>query len=205
VRTREYNKTKTTILYSKHKILEIPDLFQLSVAKFMYSFQNGGLPNHFDSYFAEIASVHKYQTRLVSLQKYYLPRMKTTLGHLSLKYIGLTFQKNWNHLRLVQLAKNIKKSCYLARLPVELRFICLSHSVWSSFYILVPFSNIPLMPLFSLLSASIIAHPTPVHRHAFPHCFLLLILCLFHLTLIWRILLLLLVLVKRLQLKFGLC
>jgi len=41
VRTLEYNKTKTTILDSKHKILEIPDLFQLSVAKFMYSFYNG--------------------------------------------------------------------------------------------------------------------------------------------------------------------
>jgi len=38
VRTLEYNKTKTTVLYSKHKILEIPDLFQLSVAKFMYPF-----------------------------------------------------------------------------------------------------------------------------------------------------------------------
>jgi len=69
VRTLEYNKTKATILYSKHKILEIPDLFQLSVAKFMYSFYNDGLPNHFDNYFAEIASVLKYQTRLSSLQK----------------------------------------------------------------------------------------------------------------------------------------
>jgi len=58
----------------------------LSVAKFMYSFYNGGLPNHFDNYYAEIASVHKYQTRLASLQKYYLPRMKTSLGRLSLKY-----------------------------------------------------------------------------------------------------------------------
>ena len=52
VRTLEYNITKITVLYSKHKILEIPDLFQLSVAKFMYSFYNGGLPNHFDNYFA---------------------------------------------------------------------------------------------------------------------------------------------------------
>jgi len=69
-RTLEYNKTKTTVLYSKHKILEIPGLFKLSVAKFMYSFYNGGLPNHFDNYFAEIASVHKNQTRLASLQKY---------------------------------------------------------------------------------------------------------------------------------------
>jgi len=88
VRTLEYNKTKTTALYSKHKILEISDSFQLSVAKFMYSFHNGALPNHFDNCFAEIASVHKYQTRLAYLQKYYLPRMKTSLGQLSSKYIG---------------------------------------------------------------------------------------------------------------------
>jgi len=32
VGTLEYNKTKTTVLYSKHKILEIPDSLQLSVA-----------------------------------------------------------------------------------------------------------------------------------------------------------------------------
>jgi len=80
VKTLEYNKTKPTVLCSKRKISEIPDLFQLSVAQFMCFFYNGGLPNHFDNYFAEIASVHKYQTRLASLQQYYLPRMKTSLG-----------------------------------------------------------------------------------------------------------------------------
>jgi len=94
VRTLEYKETKTTVLYSKHKILEIPDLFQLSVDAFMYSFYNGGLPNDFDNYFSAIASVHKYQTRLASLQKYYLPRMKTTLGQLSLKYIGPKIRSN---------------------------------------------------------------------------------------------------------------
>jgi len=88
VRTLKYNKTKVAVLYSKHKILEIPDIFKLPVAKGMYSFYNGGLPNHIDNYFAVIASIHKYQTRLASLQKYYLPRMKTSLGQLSLKYIG---------------------------------------------------------------------------------------------------------------------
>jgi len=133
VRTLEYNKTKTTVLYSKHNILEIPDLFQLSVAKFMYSFYNGGLPNHFDNYFAEIASVHKYQTRLASLQKYYLPRMKTSLGQLSRKYIG---PKIWSNIpeklkssSPYSFGKKYKKSYYLARLPVDLRLICLSHSV----------------------------------------------------------------------------
>jgi len=159
VRTLEYNKTKTTILYSKHKILEIPDLFQSSVAKFVYSFYNGGLPNYFDKYFAEIASVHKYQTRLASLQKYYLPRMKTSLGQLSLKYIG---PKIWSNIpeKLKSSSpysfgkKYIKKSRYLAKLPVDLRSICLSHSVWFSFYILVPFCNIALMRLSPTLRDS---------------------------------------------------
>ena len=36
-----------------------------------------------------------------------------------------------------------------------------SHSVWSSFHTLVTFCNIALMPLFSLLSTSIVTHPTP--------------------------------------------
>jgi len=133
VRTLECNKTKTTVLYSKHKILEIPDLFQLSVAKFMYSFYNGGLPNHFDNYFAEIASVNKYQTRLASLQKYYLRRIKASLVQLSLKYIG---PKIWSNIleklkssSPYSFGKKCKKSCYLARLPVDLRFICLSHSL----------------------------------------------------------------------------
>jgi len=87
VRTLEYDKTKTAVLYSLHKILNIPVLLRLSVAKFMCSFINSRLPNHFDNYFAEIASLHKYQTRLAALQKYYLPRMKTSLGRLSSKQV----------------------------------------------------------------------------------------------------------------------
>jgi len=33
--THRFNIPRSPLLYSKHKILEIPDLFQLSVAKFM--------------------------------------------------------------------------------------------------------------------------------------------------------------------------
>ena len=164
----------------------------------MYSFYNGGLPNHFDNYFAEIASVHKYQTRVASLQKYYLPRMKTSLGQLSLKYVR---PKIWSNI-----PENLKSSSrYSFGKKYEKVLLSCQTSCWSSFYMLVTFCNIALMPLFSLLSTSIVTHPTPVNRHAFPHCFLLLFLCLFYLTLIWRFLLLLLLLVKCLQLKFGLC
>jgi len=132
VRTLEYNKTKTTVVYSKHTILEIPDLFQFSVAKFMYSFYNGGLPNHFDNYFAEIASVHIYQTRLASLQKYYLPIMKTSLGQLFLKYIG---PKTWSNI------PEILKSSSPYSFDKKYKKVLLScqTSCWSSFCMLVTF------------------------------------------------------------------
>jgi len=141
VRTLEYNKTKTTVLYSKHKISEKPDLFQLSVAKFMYSFHNGGLPNHFDNYFAEIASVHKYQTRPASLQKYYLPRMKTSLGQLSLKFIG---PKIWSNI-----PENLKSSSpYTFGKKYKKVLLSCQTSCWFSFYMLVTFCNIALCQYF---------------------------------------------------------
>jgi len=127
VRTLEYNKTKTTVLYSKHKILEIPDLFQSSVAKFINSFYTGGLPNHFDNYYVEIASVHKYQTRLASLQNYYLPRMKTSLGQLSLKYIGPKIWSNIPEKLKSFLPYSFGKKCKKVLLSCQT-------SCWSSFF-----------------------------------------------------------------------
>ena len=90
----QFAKTKTTLHYSKHKRLEIPDLFKLSVAKFIYTFYGIGSTNHFYNYFAEIASVQKYRTRLASLQTHYLPRMKTSTGQPSLTYNGANIWSN---------------------------------------------------------------------------------------------------------------
>jgi len=119
-------------VFSKHKILEIPDLFELSVAKFMFSFYNGGLPNLLDNYFAEIASVHNSQTGLASLQKHYLPRMKTSLGQLSLSTLVRNFGLNIPEILKsspYSFENNIKTSGYIARIPVDFRFTHLSHSV----------------------------------------------------------------------------
>jgi len=72
---------------------------------------------------------------------------------------------------------------YDCHILFDLRFIFLSHSVilrWCHYF---P-SYLPLQLLT----------PTPVHRLAFLNFFLMLFLCLFHLTLIWRFLLLLLLL-----------
>jgi len=103
----------------------------------MYSFYNGGLPNHFDNYFAEIASVHKYQTRHASLQKHYLPRMKTSLGQLSLKYIC---PKIWSNI-----PENLKSSSpYSFGKKYKKVMLSCQTSCWSSFYMLVTFCNIAL-------------------------------------------------------------
>jgi len=91
----------------------------------MYSFDNSELPNHSDSYLSNIASVHKYQTWLVSLQTYHLPRMKASLGQLSLKYI-LKTDISPLACRLIHLENNTKMSCYLAKIPGDFRFTCLS-------------------------------------------------------------------------------
>jgi len=197
VRTLEYNETKTTVLYSKHKILEIQDLFKLSVDKFMYSFYSGGLSNHFDNYFAEIASAHKYQTRLASLQKYYLPRLKTSLGQLSLKYIG---PKIWSDI-----PENLKSSSpYSFGKQYKNVLLSCENSCWSLFYVLVTFCNTVLMPRFSPIYLYI-CWPHPLYIGIlFSRCFLLSFF-LYYLTLIWCILLHFLLFVKRLQLKFIFC
>jgi len=64
---------------------------------------------------------------------------------------GLTSRKIWNCPRLIHLAKNIKKSCYLARLPVDLLFICLSHSIilrWCHYFpSYLPLQLLTLFPI----------------------------------------------------------
>ena len=163
MRTLEYNKPKTAVLYSKHKILEIPDLFKLSVAKFTYSFYSDGLPNHFDNYFAEIASVHKYKTRLASLQKYSLLRMKTSLGQFSLKYTGT---KIWSDI-----PETFKSSpCSFEKQCKNVQLSC-QNSCWSSFCMLVRFYNFVLMPLFPPINlCSYSPHPLYIGM-LFSHCF----------------------------------
>jgi len=94
VRTIDNGKTETTVHYSKHKSVEIRNLFKLSVAKIMYFFCRGGLLTHIDDYIAEIVSVPKYEIRRACLQTYCLPRMKTSLGQVSIKYNGPNIWSN---------------------------------------------------------------------------------------------------------------
>ena len=133
-----------------------------------YSFENVELPNHFDIYFSEIASVHTYQTRPTYLQKYHVSRMKMSLDHLSLKYVGPKISsdipENLKSPSIYQLGKNILTFWYLTKIPVDFRFMCVS-LVCN----IVLMSHFPL-PRISFTFCSFSPHP-PARSHVFLHCF----------------------------------
>jgi len=56
-------------------ILSLPKIYTLSVGKFIHSYHNKLLLNHFDEYFIPMNSIHSYSTRLVTSKKLFLPEL----------------------------------------------------------------------------------------------------------------------------------
>ena len=69
-------------------ILCLPKLYSFSVGKFMHSYHNKLLPNHFDEYFVPLSSIHYHSTRLATSKNLFLPRVNSSSGICSLKFIG---------------------------------------------------------------------------------------------------------------------
>ena len=69
-------------------ILCLPKLYSFSVGKFMHSYHNKLLPNHFDEYFIPLCSIHYHSTRLTTSKNLFLPRVNSSSGECSLKFIG---------------------------------------------------------------------------------------------------------------------
>jgi len=118
------------------------------------------LPNHFDNYVTEIASVHEYQTRLAALQKYYLLKRQRYLGQLPLKYWSQNLvQYFWKSepFSPYSFAKQYKNVLLSCQNTCWYRFTCLSLSVilcWCTYF---SSYHLPLQLLTS----------SPVHSHAF--------------------------------------
>jgi len=91
-------------------ILCLPKLYSFSVGKFIHSYKL--LPNHFDEYFIPLSSIYYHSTRLATSKKLFLPRVNSSSGKYSLKFIGpkvwssipndiklsTTFTFKWKHL-----------------------------------------------------------------------------------------------------------
>ena len=69
-------------------ILCLPKLYSFSVGKFMHSYHNKLLPNHFDEYFIPLSSIHYHSIRLATSKNLFLPRVNSSSGKCSLKFIG---------------------------------------------------------------------------------------------------------------------
>ena len=61
----------------------------------MNKFHNNRLPAVFDSYFIRTSKIHKYKTRLSTIQAYALPKTRTNYSIFSMKFIGA---KIWNEI-----------------------------------------------------------------------------------------------------------
>ena len=76
-------------------ILCLPKLYSFSVGKFMHSYHNKLLPNHFDEYFVPLSSIHYHSTRLATSKNLFLPEVNSSSGKGSLKFIG---PKEWSSI-----------------------------------------------------------------------------------------------------------
>ena len=82
--------------YFQHlNILCLPKLYSFSVGKFMHSYLNKLLPNHFNEYFIPLSSIHYHSTRLATSKNLFLPRVNSSSGKCSLKFIG---SKVWSSI-----------------------------------------------------------------------------------------------------------
>ena len=85
------NPTNTASIeehFQRLNILCLPKLYSFSVGKFMHSYHNKLLPNHFDEYFIPLSSIHYHSTRLATSRNLFLPGVNSSSEKCSLKFIG---------------------------------------------------------------------------------------------------------------------
>ena len=82
-------------LYNNLKMLQIPELYELELLKFMFNYNNSVLPSNFDNYFDTVTAKQSNITRMATSAKYFVPCSNTTTGQKSLMYSGTII---WNSL-----------------------------------------------------------------------------------------------------------
>ena len=63
---------KMSTVYKSLNILQIADIYELEIAKFMLSFYHNNLPEVFDKYFKSANTHHTHNTRSITQKNYYL-------------------------------------------------------------------------------------------------------------------------------------
>ena len=86
---------RMSTVYKLWNILQIGDMYQLEIAKFMHSFYRNNLPAVFDNYFKSAHTHHIHNTRSITQKKYYLQRMNSHCGQSWCFFMGT---KVWNNI-----------------------------------------------------------------------------------------------------------
>ena len=100
------------VLYKSMNILQVNKIYELELAKFMYSYHNKKLPENFHSYFKSASTHHNHITRSITNQNYFLQRMNSSLGQASCNYFGV---KIWNSIPFSFKSKPYHSFCKLIK------------------------------------------------------------------------------------------
>ena len=86
-------RTNADKLYFDHNILSLKRLYSYNIGIFMYKFSKNMLPELFDNFFCNVASVHEHNTRSACLNHIYVKFKGTTRGQKAFSYSGACI---WN-------------------------------------------------------------------------------------------------------------
>ena len=83
-------------LFSNLKLLEVDDLYKLSISSFVYECHKNLAPSHFADYFTQISAIPSYNTRGAARGDYFIVR-KNTLVY-GIRSICFSGAKIWNDI-----------------------------------------------------------------------------------------------------------
>jgi len=102
---------KVTTMYKMQKILQLKDIYNLEVSKFMYKYTTSQLPDTLNNYFKLITDVHSYNTRQVKTRQFALPKARSNSGAKIMKYSAI---ETWS------------------KIPPEIKIKRVRHFFWQS-------------------------------------------------------------------------
>jgi len=71
------------------KILQLKDICNLEVSKFMYKYTTSQLPAMFNNYFKLITDVHSHNTRQIKTRQFALPKARSNSGAKMINYSAI--------------------------------------------------------------------------------------------------------------------
>jgi len=77
---------KVTTNYKMQKIIQLKDIYNLEVSKFIFKYTTYQLLARFNNYFKLITDVHPYNTRQIKTRQCALPKARSNSGAKMIKY-----------------------------------------------------------------------------------------------------------------------